>query len=239
MSKILSRSMPLLAKSIAIASIAGICSQALPSYAGFNPGGTVGKPGNRRGLATRGGGCKASGNPTLTTLVPKNNVGLTASATPTFYWFIPSNTYQYVNFSLYKVDAEDNPMDLVYASTSRISGEGGLASVSLPKQGTTQTLEAGKSYRWMVRLLCSGNDRRGLSATGWITYSPPSPQLSNQLAAQPENKADVYGEAGYWYDAVKELALQKQANPNSPGVNLAWKALMESEFVQLNQLAAL
>ncbi|WP_236619127.1 DUF928 domain-containing protein [Acaryochloris sp. CCMEE 5410] len=237
MSKILSRSMPLLAKSIAIASIAGICLQALPSDARFNPGGTVGKPGNRRGLATRGGGCKASGNPTLTTLVPKSNVGLTASATPTFYWFIPQNTYQYVNFSLYSVDAEDNPTDLIYASTSRISGEGGLASVSIPKEGTTQSLEAGKSYRWMVRLLCSGNDRRGLSAMGWITYTPPSPQLANQLAVG--NKADVYAEAGYWYDAVQELAQQKQANPTSPAVNQAWKELMESEFVQLNQLAAL
>lgn len=238
MPKMLSRSMPFLAKSIVIASIAGICLQALPGDARFNPGGTVGKPGNRRGLATRGGGCKASGNPTLTTLVPKNNVGLTASATPTFYWFIPQNTYQYVNFSLYDVDTDDNPTDLIYASTSRISGEGGLASVSLPEQGTTQSLEAGKSYRWRVRLLCSGNDRRGLSAMGWITYTPPSPQLANQLAAQPGNKADVYAEAGYWYDAVKELALQKQANPNNPEVNQAWKALMESEFVQLNQIAA-
>lgn len=238
MSKKLSWSLPVLAKSVAIASIAGICLQALPSYAGFNPGGTVGKPGNRRGLATRGGGCQVSGTPTLTTLVPRNNVGLTASATPTFYWFMPSNTYKYVNFTLYKVDAEDNPTDLVYAATSQISGQNGLASVSLPAQGTTQSLEAGSSYQWRVRLLCSNNDRRGLSAAGWVTYAPPSPLLANQLAAQPINKSDIYAEAGYWYDAVKELALQKQAYPNNPAVKQAWKSLMEEETVQLNQIAA-
>ncbi len=227
-----------LVKSIAIASITGICLQALPSQAAFNPGGTVGKPGNRRGLATRGGGCKASGQPTLTTLVPKNNLGLSASATPTFYWFVPANTYQYVNFTLTKVDAADQPTDVIYSVLSRISGQGGLASVTIPEQATTQTLEAGASYRWQVRMLCSNQDRRGLSATGWVTYMPPSPTLANQLAAQPSNKFDVYAEAGYWYDAVKELAILKQAYPGNSQVQQAWKSLMESEHVQLNQLAA-
>lgn len=227
-----------LVKSIAIASITGICLQVLPSHAAFKPDGTVGKPGNRRGLATRGGDCKTSGTPTLTTVVPKNNMGLSASATPTFYWFIPTNTYQYVNFTLTKVDAADQPTDVIYSALSRISGQGGLASVTIPEQATTQALEAGTSYRWQVRMLCSNQDRRGLSATGWITYTPPSPDLANQLAAaQPGNKFDVYAEAGYWYDAAKELAILKQANPGNPQVQQAWKSFMESEHVQLNQLA--
>lgn len=238
MSKRLSHSIPLIVSSIAIASAIGMCLQILPSHAAFKPRGTVGKPGNRRGLATRGGGCKVSGLPTLTTLVPKNNMGLSASATPTFYWFVPQNTYQFVTFSLYTMDAEDKPKDLIYTSRVEVSGQPELASITLPERGTAP-LETGVNYRWMVKLHCSESNRRGLSAMGWLNYAPPSPAVTNQLAtAQPEDKYDVYAEAGYWYDAVRELVTQKQANPHNPKVRQAWKALMESEHVQLSQIAA-
>ncbi|NJM65755.1 MAG: DUF928 domain-containing protein [Acaryochloris sp. RU_4_1] len=226
-------------KGIAIAAITSIGLQSLPSWAAFNPGGTVGKPGNRRGLATRGGECKASGTPTLTTLVPKNNVGLSASATPTFYWFVPKNTYQYVNFALYKVDAQDNPTETLYSTLMQISGQSGLANLTLPNQPSIQPLQAGVSYRWIIKLRCSLQDRRGLAAMGWVTYRPPSSALANQLAiASPANKHNLYAEAGYWYDAVTELAAQKQAKPRDPKVQQAWQALMGSEYVQLNEIAA-
>ncbi|WP_299413528.1 DUF928 domain-containing protein [Acaryochloris sp. IP29b_bin.148] len=237
MSKKSSHRLPLIVKSFAIASMIGLCLPALPSDARFNPGGTVGKPGNRRGLATRGGGCKVSGEPTLTALVPKNNMGLSASATPTLHWFIPQNTYKFMTFSLYVMDAEDNPQDLIYTSRLEVSGQPELASVTIPEQDTA-ALEPGVNYRWVVKLHCSETSRRGLSAMGWLNYIPPSPEVMNQLAsAPPEDQYNIYAEAGYWYDAVRELVAQKRINPQSPTVKQAWKALMESEHVQLSQLA--
>ena len=237
MSKMLSRRVPFVT-SVAIATFTGICLQSFPSFARFNPGGTVGKPGNRRGLATRGGGCKASSTPTLTTLVPKNNVGLSASATPTLYWFIPENTYEFVNVTLHKVDADNNPTNQIYTSVLQIPRQGGLASVTIPEKDVTQSLEAGASYRWRVKMLCTKDDRRGLSAMGWLTYSPPNTGLANQLVtAQSADRFNLYAEAGYWYDAVRELAGQRQADPNNLKVKQAWKSLMESEHVQLTQIA--
>jgi hypothetical protein len=225
-------------RGIAIATITTIGLQTLPSLAAFNPGGTVGKPGNRRGLATRGGECKAIGTPTLTTLVPKNNVGLSASATPTFYWFVPKNTYQYVHFALYKVDAQDNPTETLYSTLTRISGQSGLASLTLPSQPSIQPLQEGVNYRWIIKLRCSLKDQRGLSAMGWVTYRTPSGALAKKLAlAPPTNKYDIYAEAGYWYDTVTELAAQKQAKPSDPKIQQAWQALMRSEYVQLNEIA--
>jgi|GEM_PF-2298275 len=238
MSKFVAIRVPWWIKCVAIATITGMCLPPWPSYANFNPDGTVGKPGNRRGLATRGGNCKTSGTPTLTALVPKDNLGRSASATPTLYWFIPENTYKSMTVSLQVMDAEDNPQDSIYTTKLAVSGQPELASVTIPDQAPTQNLQAGVNYRWMVQLHCTEDDRRGLSAMGWIHYVPPSPVLVNQLAAaQPEDRFDIYAKAGYWYDAVQELVAQRQANPNNLRVRRAWQDLMASEHVQLSQIA--
>lgn len=237
MSKFVAVQVPGWVKCVAIATITGICLPAWPSYANFNPDGTVGKPGNRRGLATRGGNCKASRTPTLTALVPKNNLGLSASATPTLYWFIPKNTYKFITVSLQAMDAEDNPQDLIYTTRIAVSGQPELASVTIPDQDPTQSLQTGVNYRWIVQLQCTEDDRQGLSAMGWINYIPPNPALVNQLAAaQPEDRSDIYAEAGYWYDAVRELVAKKRAHPNKLKVQQDWQDLMESEHVQLGQI---
>lgn len=103
--------------------------------------------------------CVADGKPTLTTLVPNSNIGLTASAFPTFHWFTPTHSYRVVQFSLYKVNAVGNALAEVYSSTFQASGKAGLSSVSIPAQATTLTLEPGIDYRWQVGLYCSQKSR--------------------------------------------------------------------------------
>lgn len=187
---------------------------------------------------TRGTTCVAEGTPTLTTLVPKSNIGLTASAFPTFYWFTPTNSYKIVQFSLRKVNPANNSVEEVYSSTFQSSGKAGLSSIGLPTQITTQTLEAGVDYQWQVGLYCSKQKRQGLVANGWIRYVPPSAQLVKQLTmSKPQDQADVLAEAGYWYDAVQILAAARQTQPDNARLAKTWKTLFESKTVQLPEIA--
>lgn len=187
---------------------------------------------------TRGTTCVAEGKPTLTTLVPKSNIGLSASAFPTFYWFTPTNSYKIVQFSLRKVNPANNSVEEVYSSTFQSSGKAGLSSVSLPTQITTVTLEAGVDYQWQVGLYCSKQKRQGLVANGWIRYVPPTDRLAKQLTkSKPRDQADGFAEAGYWYDAVRVLALARQTQPENARLAQAWKTLLASKPVQLPEIA--
>lgn len=81
--------------------------------------------------------------------------------------------------------------------------------------------------------------QNGLVANGWIRFVPPTNKLAKQLMqAKPSQKADIYAEAGYWYDAVQALAIARRAQPNDAGLAQAWQALFESETVQLPEIAA-
>ncbi len=183
--------------------------------------------------------CVADGKPTLTTLVPKSNIGLTATAFPTFYWYTPTNTYPIVQFSLYKVGAQGNSREEVYSSTVQASGKAGLSRISIPDQDTTLALVADVDYQWVVGLFCTRKGRNGLIANGWIRFVPPSDKVAKQLSkAKPKDKVDIFAEAGYWYDAVQTLAAARRAKPEDKRLSQTWKTLFESEAVQLSGIAA-
>lgn len=182
--------------------------------------------------------CTADGQPTLTTLVPKSNIGLTATAFPTFYWYTPTNTYRIVQFTLYKVGASGSQRREVYSSTLQVSGKAGLSRLSIPDQETTVALEPGTDYQWQVGLYCSKKQRKGLVANGWIRFVPPSEKIAKKIAkAKPKDKADIFAEAGYWYDAVQSLSLSRREKPQDKRLTKAWRTLFESEAVQLTAIA--
>ena len=211
----------------------------LPGWAKFNPPGNLRRPGSRVGLATRGGTdlCSADSRYPLTTLVPKTLEGRTLSGYPTFYWFMPNrNTYASARFDLYEVKEADQ--HLVYRSEFQISGQAGIASLSLPADTTVSPLEMGKSYRWMLVLVCPDRPSRNIFAEGWVERVSPSDQLKEDLAAaNPEDRINLYGEAGLWYDLVKALADQRQAKAADLTLAKEWQDLMESEVVDLSKLA--
>ncbi|WP_299403917.1 DUF928 domain-containing protein [Acaryochloris sp. IP29b_bin.148] len=183
--------------------------------------------------------CVAGRNPTLTTLVPNSNIGLTASAAPTFYWYTPTNSYKLVQFSLFKMDPVGNPLTQVYTSTLQVSGKAGLSSVTVLAQETTLTLEPGTDYRWQVGLYCSPNQQQGIVANGWIRFVPPPSKLVKKLVkADARQTADLYAEAGYWYDAVHAFAIAQPTQPQEANLTQAWQALLTSDAVQLPEIAA-
>jgi hypothetical protein len=183
--------------------------------------------------------CVASQQPPLTLLVPKSNIGLSASASPTFYWFTPSNSFKFVQFRLYKMDRFGNPIEEVYGSKFQSSGKAGLSWITLPHQKTMFSLLPGVDYQWQVKLYCSQRQQKGLEAQGWIRFVPPQRQFLEKLRkTNPQDHYDVYAEAGYWYDTLQELATSRQAQPDDPRLQQAWKSLLESKPVQLPEIAA-
>lgn len=183
--------------------------------------------------------CVVNGEPPLTTLVPKSNIGLTATAFPTFYWFTPTNSYRIVQFSLYKVKADGSSREEIYSTTFQASGKAGLSRIAIPDQDTTLALEPGTDYQWVVGLFCTRKGRNGLIANGWIRFVPPPQALTQKLSkAKRQDQADAFAEAGYWYDAVQALAAARRAKPEDRSLSKTWKALFESEAVQLSDIAA-
>lgn len=183
--------------------------------------------------------CVASGQPTLTTLVPKSNIGLSATAFPTFYWFTPTNSYRIVQFSLYEVGAGGRSRKEVYSTTFQASGKAGLSRISIPDQESTLALKPKTDYQWVVGLFCTRKGRNGIIANGWIRYVPPTQEVAKKVSkSKLKDQADAFAEAGYWYDAVQALAAARREKPEDGRLIKTWKTLFEADAVQLSEIAA-
>lgn len=195
----------------------------------FNPP-ARGLPGRRLGGGTRGE-CVQS-QPTLTALQPDSNFGLTTTAYPTFFWYLPASSATQAEFIL--LDADSNP---VYQTTFQIMGKSGVIRLSLPTDVNLPPLAVGKDYHWFFSLVCDANDRSADVITeGWIQRVTPDAALMNRLQSSPESdRAALYAEAGIWYDALSTVATLRDAQPNNPTFVAQWRTLLDA--IGLVQLA--
>lgn len=213
-----------------------------PIWAGFNPPRTPNRPGNRESAATRGL-CSTNtlpetqNQPDLTALVPLSNVGLTTAAYPTFYWYVPQNTYEQGEFTLYRVDdtAEQTP---VYQSLFKL-GQPGLASLTLPSTASLSPLEVDQTYRWVMTLVCDPDEPSGNKyVEGWVTRVSVSPSLKIKLElTKAAERYNIYAKAGLWYDALKALTEMRQTQPNHATVQQQWTQLLKAQAVKLDKVA--
>jgi hypothetical protein len=70
------------------------------------------------------------------------------------------------------------------------------------KLTSTAALKPSLPYRWQIKL----QDRQGedVIASGWIVYTPPEESLSKSLlrALTSRDRAKIYAQAGYWFEAI-------------------------------------
>jgi hypothetical protein len=225
---------------------AGFVIQSLPSLAGFNPKNREARrPGNRRPGGTRG--CPANINPPLTALVPMSNRGLTLSPYPTFHWYMPTdNGHSKAEFVLYKVlnvadlDTKGAAIEEeeIYRTQFQINQQAGIASLTLPSESTLSPLEIGQDYHWQVKLLCpdeTGEDEVvSQYVEGWVTRVHPSTGFTQKLRqAKSIARIDLLAEEGLWNDALTQLTTLKRLDPNNKQLSQEWKALFNSEYVNL------
>lgn len=146
---------------------------------------------------------------TPTLLVPQNHLGLTTSSNPTFLWYLPNKDVEIMVFELRKAE-EKEP---IYAE--QLQPSAGIIQMQLSKDKAE--LEIGKKYIWSVSVSCvTGGKRRKISVEAGIMRVAPTPELTNQLsqATTPQQKARVFAQKGYWYDALETLSIAFTANPN-------------------------
>jgi hypothetical protein len=148
--------------------------------------------------------------PLLTLITPEDG-GRTASSQPVLYWYL-HDRHTLVSTSPSKVDS-NNPKSALIGKLSVTTGDSdaiaifqtdlkmhhGLSRFKLP---STAALKPSQPYRWQIKL----QDRQGedVIASGWIVYTPPEESLNKSLlrALTSRDRAKIYAQAGYWFEAI-------------------------------------
>ncbi|WP_162160861.1 DUF928 domain-containing protein [Leptolyngbya sp. PCC 6406] len=109
--------------------------------------------------------------------------------------------------------------------------EAGLISIELD-----YALEPGLTYTWIAEVMVttgpgrSGNPRSG----GLVQYQPVEPGVLAQMDGLPPlERAQRYGEEGFWYEALNELAVLRRSEPNNAEVLAAWRGLLASYGLEI------
>jgi hypothetical protein len=219
----------------------GFSSPAIASYAfqgtsGFQYVPPVGaNPRRSRGSGSRG--CDQSLPVTVTLLIPSTHIGDTTSSHPTFSWHLSNNVSVPIKFALVELGV----VEPLYVQEIA-SPKAGITEVEIPKD--RPELVPGHQYRWSVSLVCNHNrPSANPYFYSWIKRVPTPPALSEKLAAtnnpattldkaasskRLRDRAQIYAQAGQWYDALAALTAAKTENPNDP-------AIREDFFTLLNQ----
>lgn len=169
---------------------------------------------------TASGGTRTNGQLAVTALVPTTRYGRTLSARPTFFVYVPPTATKEVFFSL-----QDERRNHVYQATLKISGKGGIVSVTLPQDAPE--LEVGKNYVWFFAPIQPGGilqpDNYG--TVGWVKRVE-SHTVQNATGT-PVEVATEYAKQGIWYDTLAVLAAAKQAQPGNQTLLTEWQDLLK------------
>jgi hypothetical protein len=158
---------------------------------------------------------------TLTALLPSTKHGLTVSARPTIYAYLPPIGAQTVFFSL-----QDEEGNFHYHTTLEVAGDGGVLSITLPAEAAA--LELGKNYLWYLAPI----ERDGIlrpdnyAVTGWVKRVDAMVNQS-ELADSPVTLATEYAQAGIWYETLKVLVEAQRSEPDNQTLAEEWHDLLE------------
>lgn len=170
-------------------------------------------------------------SPPFMALIPSNSLGLTLSGQPRFWVYIPPTSAKVAVLSLQTAEKTYQ----VQASVP-LTGTGEIVGLILSNE--SPPLEIGKTYQWVVVLVCgeqpSPNDPVVKARVRRVSKPESDPLPSD---SQTElTQAIWYGKQGIWYDTLNALAQAKQKQPNNQEIESAWLDLLTS--VGLEQISA-
>lgn len=164
------------------------------------------------------------GNSLIVPLMPEDG-GRTASDRPTFYWYLPiSNSFPYK--TIFEIrDPSDRDGTVIYKSEG-VADKSGLYRLSMPVNSSV--LKRDKVYVWQLRLRGS-TASSNLQAVGSILLNKSENELQKAIAKAPNSleKAKIYSNYGYWFDALNIYNSQIELEPKN---QTAFK--MRSEMLQ-------
>lgn len=169
----------------------------------------------------------------LTALMPKNSLGLTASASPTFFFYLPPTTEtQSVEFVLR--DANDN---LVYETTFAVRNKSGIISFTLPDSTKLNYLKNNQNYHWYFSLICNPKNRsQDMVVEGFVQRVEIPETLALKLEqTAPLDRIDMYLEAGLWHEALAVIAQLQQDRLQDLALSEKWLEILHS--IDLDRLA--
>jgi hypothetical protein len=172
-----------------------------------------------------GGAVRSIANALVIPLAPEDG-GRTATERPTFYWYLPKSA----NFPYKTIfelrDPSDQNGDVVYRAEG-IADKSGLYKLTLPQN--SPSLKPEKVYIWQLRLRGS-TASSNLQAIGSIMLSKPDGDIQKAISQATTNveKAKVYSNYGYWFDALNIYTNQIETEPkNQTAYNMRTEMMLE------------
>ena len=148
----------------------------------------------------------------LTVLASHNYVGRTISPHPTFAWFVPRDSASKpMQFTIYEWVPGGKPKEVRKMPLQSSPGIMKLSPFSENEQG----LQPGKEYSWQVVIHCDPDNPSGDlvgEASIEVVGMPPDVQSKLNKALSSAEKANIYAEAGLWYNALDEALKLAEAS---------------------------
>jgi hypothetical protein len=171
------------------------------------PKGAVGGVTERQSGGTRGGG---TGLPSLVVLAP-DHLALTTQAQPALFWFQSQPAKAAFQLTLTE---PKKPKPLLSVNMDKAE-TAGIRAISLAKHGVT--LEPGVEYQWHIALIPDATSRAKDLLAGSVIKRVAAPagleaKLDNATLAE---RAALYAEAGFWYDALQAISSAIAADPGN------------------------
>ena len=192
-----------------------------------------GLPTHRRDGGTRGGCASNTESQKLVALIPQENVGINASISPKLFFYVPKvedkSTLEFV-----MRNEEDN---LMYEAFLLTEGSG-IMSIEVPAEVTSKMLKEDENYHWYLSMICDAEQRsRDIVVEGWMRQETIDVATQKELkAATVVEKAEVYREQGFWFDALSVLAENSDSLKEQSTIHQKWSEMLSS--VGLKNLAA-
>jgi hypothetical protein len=184
----------------------------------FPRGSDRGAPVTTGGGGTRGPGSSClkteNGELSLNALTPNfSNVATTASANPTFYYYLPETSANLAEFVI-----TDLNQATVYQTTVKLPAQSGIIKIkAIPKV----PLSADQYYQWSLKIVCDSQHRdQDLILEGILEYQNlDKTALSSD---DPLKKAQFYAEKGIWLETLDSVAQIRATSPTD------WTELLQS-----------
>ena len=148
----------------------------------------------------------------LTILASRNYVGRTISRHPTFAWFVPRDSASKpMKFTIYELVPGGKPKEVRRISLQSSSGIMKLSPLLENEPG----LQPGKEYFWQVVIHCDPDNPSGdlvSEASVEVVGMPTAVQSKLNKAVNSVEKANIYAEAGLWYNALDEALKLAEAS---------------------------
>lgn len=186
-----------------------------------------GLPTHRRDGGSRNGNqCVADAEKnSLVALIPEKTLGFNASASPKLFFYVPPVSNQKTLEFVLRNEQDE----LIYEAFLTTEGQG-IMSVEVPGDIYANQLATEQNYHWYLSMICNPQQRsRDIVVEGWMRQEAIDAVAKQELdSADTLEKAELYNQHGFWYDAVSVLAEGHNSDMEQPMINAKWSELLQS-----------